>query len=129
MPLVIQPLCIFYWFDCNNIQLRKIRGGSRIFSQGGSGGTMFHRDAVDISGEGTEGGWGASPNKILNMKCARSDYEHTWPSQTSGTIFSRAILLGTLLQICENIVFRDYSIRCCVNVWTFWVDFCQCNFF
>ena len=32
------------------------------------------------------------------------------PEQTSGTfeIFSRAILFGTLLQIYENIVFRDY---------------------
>ena len=39
------------------------------------------------------GDWGASPKKILNMKCSRSDSE-----QTSGTleIFSRAIFLGTL---------------------------------
>ena len=44
------------------------------------------------------GVWGASPKKILNMKCFKSDSE-----QTSGTleIFSRAIFLGTLLQFCE----------------------------
>ena len=67
-----------------------IRGGSRIFSQGGSGGTQCHKDAAGVSGEGTE--------EILNMKCSRSDSE-----QTSGTleIFSRAIFLGTL-QFCEN---------------------------
>ena len=43
---------------------------------------------------------------VLSMKCFRSDSEHT-----SGIleIFSRAILLGTHLQICENIVFRDYE--------------------
>ena len=33
-----------------------IRGGSRIFSQGGSGGTQCHKDATGVSGEGTEGG-------------------------------------------------------------------------
>ena len=67
------------------------RGGSRIFSQGGSGGTQYHKDAAGVSGEGTE--------KILNVKCSRSDSE-----QTSGTleIFSRAICLGTLLKFCEN---------------------------
>ena len=38
-----------------------------------------HRDAAGVSGEGTEGGgiWGASPKKILNMKCSRSDSEQT----------------------------------------------------
>ena len=50
------------------------------------------------------GVWGASPKKILNMKCSRRDSE-----QTSGTleIFSRDIFLGTLLQFCENSVFND----------------------
>ena len=46
------------------------------------------------------GGFGGPPpQKILNMKCSRSDSE-----QTSGTleIFSRAIFLGTPLQFCEN---------------------------
>ena len=49
-------------------------------------------------GKVRRGVW-ASPKKILNMKCSRSDSE-----QTSGTleIFSRAIFLGTLLQFCEN---------------------------
>ena len=34
------------------------RGGSRIFSQGGSGGTQCHKDAAGVSGKGTEGGLG-----------------------------------------------------------------------
>ena len=46
-------------------------------------------------------GGAASPKKILNI-----------PEQTSGTleIFSRVIVLGTLLQICENSVFSEYDI-------------------
>ena len=41
------------------------RGGSRIFSQGGSGGTQTHchRDATGVSGEGTEGGLGGLPQE------------------------------------------------------------------
>ena len=34
------------------------RGGCRNFSQGGSGGTMWHRHVCGVSGEGTEGGLG-----------------------------------------------------------------------
>ena len=45
------------WYD--------LRGGSRIFSQGGSGGTQTHchRDAAGVSGEGTEGGLGGLPQE------------------------------------------------------------------
>ena len=50
------------WDSHINIVTRKahqmlgFRGGSRIFSQGGSGGTQCHKDAAGVSGEGTEGG-------------------------------------------------------------------------
>ena len=42
------------------IKVDRGRGGSRIFSLGGSGGTQTHchRDAAGVSGEGTEGGLG-----------------------------------------------------------------------
>ena len=39
------------------------RGGSRIFSQGGLGGTMCHRHAYGVSGGSTEGGLGPPPRK------------------------------------------------------------------
>ena len=39
------------------------RGGSRIFSQGGSGGTQCHKDAAGVTGEGTEGGLGGLPQE------------------------------------------------------------------
>ena len=46
-------------------KLRTPRGGSRIFSQGGSGGTQTHchRDAAGVSGEGMEGGLGGLPQE------------------------------------------------------------------
>ena len=45
------------------------RGGSRIFSQGGSGGTQTHchRDAAGVSGEGTEGGLGGPPPRKFGI--------------------------------------------------------------
>ena len=63
---------------------------------------MCHRHAYGMSGGGTEGGLGYEVplEAILSI-----------PEHTSGIleIFSRAILLGTPLQICENIAFRDYE--------------------
>ena len=48
---------------------------------------------------------------VLNMKCSRSNSEHTGADfRHIRNIFSRANLLGTHLQICENIVFRDYEL-------------------
>ena len=45
------------------------------------------------------------------MKCSRSDSEHICADFRHIRIFfSRANLLGTHLQICENIVFRDYDL-------------------
>ena len=43
------------------------RGGSRIFSQGGSG-SQFHRDAAGAWGEGTEGGLGGIPQEKLEYE-------------------------------------------------------------
>ena len=86
---------------CPDIRSLLCRGGSRIFSQGGSGGVGHSATKTPQASQGKvrRGVWGASPKKLLNMKCSRSDSE-----QTSGTleIFSRAIFLGTLLQFCEN---------------------------
>ena len=45
----------------------KVRGGSRIFSQGGSG-SQCHRDAAGISVEGTEGGLGGLPQEKLEYE-------------------------------------------------------------
>ena len=70
------------------------------FSQGGfRWDTVPQRRGRRLRGRYGGGVWGASPKKIVNMKCSRSDSE-----QTSVTleIFSRAIFLGTLLQFCEN---------------------------
>ena len=44
------------------------RGGSRIFSQGGSGGTQCHKDAAGVSGEGTEGGLGGLPQENVEYE-------------------------------------------------------------
>ena len=67
---------------------------------------MWHIDAYRVLGEATEGGLGkfwiwCALGAILSIS-----------EQTSVTseIFSMAILLGTHLQIRENIVFRDYEL-------------------
>ena len=44
------------------------RGGSRIFSQGGSGGTQCHKDACGVSGEGMEGGLGGLPQENIEYE-------------------------------------------------------------
>ena len=69
------------------------------FPRGGPVGHSATKTPQASQGKVRRGVRGASPKKILNMKCSRSDSE-----QTSGTleIFSRAIFLGTLLQFCEN---------------------------
>ena len=73
------------------------------------GGPVGHRHIVTETPQASQGKvrrgvWGASPKKIWNMKCSRSDSEQTWGTLE---IFSRAIFLGTLLQFCENSVFSD----------------------
>ena len=50
-------------YDANLLQ-----GGSRIFSQGGSGGTMCHRHAYGVSGGGMEGGMGGLPQENLEYE-------------------------------------------------------------
>ena len=69
---------------------------------GGSGGKMCHITLHrHVGGRNGGGGIWSTLWAIMSI-----------PEQTSGTldIFSRAILFGTLLQICENIVFRDYEL-------------------
>ena len=54
------------------------RGGSRISPQWGSGGTMCHRHACGVGGDGTEGGggvWGASPPQNVVYEVVFRDYE------------------------------------------------------
>ena len=46
------------------------------FPRGGSGGKMCHRDSVGRWGKVRRGVW-VFPKKIWNMKCSRSDSEHT----------------------------------------------------
>ena len=43
--------------------LHRFRGGSRIFSQGGSSGKQCDKDDAGVSGEGTEGGLGGLPQE------------------------------------------------------------------
>ena len=62
-----------------NTFFRHGRGGSRIFSQGGS---VEHRHIATETPQASQGKvrrgvWGASPKKIWNMKCSRSDSEPT----------------------------------------------------
>ena len=57
------------------------------------GGPVGHRHIATetpqaFQGKIRRGVWGASPKKILNMKCSRSDSEQTWGTLK---IFSRAI--------------------------------------
>ena len=44
------------------------RGGSRIFSQGGSGGTKCQRDAAGVRGDGKKGGLGDFPPENLESE-------------------------------------------------------------
>ena len=44
------------------------RGGSRIFSQGGSGGTKCQRDAAGVWGDGKKGGLGVLPQENLESE-------------------------------------------------------------
>ena len=45
-----------------------VRGGSRIFSQGGSGGTKCETDAAGVWGEGKKGGLGVLPQENLESE-------------------------------------------------------------
>ena len=44
------------------------RGGFRIFSQGGSGGTKGQRDAAGVWGDGKKGGLGVLPQENLESE-------------------------------------------------------------
>ena len=66
------------------------------------------RECLGSYGEGFEG----PPPKQFGIWSALGAILSI-PEQTSGTLeffFSMAILLGTHLQICENIAFRDYEL-------------------
>ena len=56
-------LTVFYFSSIFRIH----RGGSRIFSQGGSGGTKCQRDAAGVWGDGKKGGLGVLPQE--NLEC------------------------------------------------------------
>ena len=86
------------------------------FPRGGPVGHNVTKTPQASQGKVRRGVWGASPKKILNMKCSRIDSE-----QISGTseIFSRAIFLGTLLQFCENSEERVQSQIRNFMVWIF----------
>ena len=84
---------LFYLYDAISMwNVGLTQGRTRDFFPGGggggmSGGTKCHRDVTGVLGEGTEG-------RPVNMKCSRSDSEHT---SDILDIYSRDIFLGTPL--------------------------------
>ena len=71
----------------------------------------MHREMPTSSLGGSYGGGFGPPPRKFRIGSALGAILSI-PGQTSGTleIFSRDILLGTHLQICEDIVFRDYEL-------------------